>query len=534
MRFLCLFCFCLPLLAWDVPANLSGNAVDVLRADADLERQVNRIIRGAGGAGTVGYAVPIHNRNATLCCGDVDICSLEDDDQWAGRRDGKRGRGTSDWLLVFLRYKDNQLDKLRLYSDNCPVDTGDIAVTWLDGADPGVSVTMLSNMIETMSNESRQGESLLGAIAMHADSSADDVLAGWARGDAHRDVRGAAIFWLGQSRGRFGFEILEELAFSEPDDKVRERVTFALDVSTVPEAKATLMTMAKEDESAEVRGQALLWLARRGGAEVEALIMENLNSGDENLAEKAVFALSQIPDGAGTARLQDLAVSHRNETVRTKALFWLVKQFGAEARETILHVLDNDPSERVQEQAVFALGQIKSEQTAADLADLARNHPSSRLRGKALFWLVKKGGETTRETVLSVLNDTEDGHIMEQAVFALSQIKSEAALKDLMVLAEKHESPKVRGKALFWLAQKAGKKIADQLSNAAENDPDTEVKIQAVFAISRLPEEERIPRLINLARNHKNVEVRKRAFFWLGQSKDPRALALIKETLEEE
>jgi hypothetical protein len=40
-----------------------------------------------------------------------------------------------------------------------------------------------------------------------------------------------------------------------------------------------------------------------------------------------------------------------------------------------------------------------------------------------------------------------------------------------------------------------------------------------------------VPLLIQTARTNKNPVVRKQAMFWLGQSKDPRALAFFEEIL---
>ena len=55
--------------------------------------------------------------------------------------------------------------------------------------------------------------------------------------------------------------------------------------------------------------------------------------------------------------------------------------------------------------------------------------------------------------------------------------------------------------------------------------------MQAVFALSQLPRDRGVPLLIGVARTHVNPRVRKQAIFWLGQSEDPRALALIEELI---
>lgn len=57
------------------------------------------------------------------------------------------------------------------------------------------------------------------------------------------------------------------------------------------------------------------------------------------------------------------------------------------------------------------------------------------------------------------------------------------------------------------------------------------MKTKAVFALTQMPDNEGVPKLIHVARTNRNAEVRKKAMFWLGQSKDPRALAFFEEVL---
>jgi HEAT repeat protein len=57
------------------------------------------------------------------------------------------------------------------------------------------------------------------------------------------------------------------------------------------------------------------------------------------------------------------------------------------------------------------------------------------------------------------------------------------------------------------------------------------VREQAVFALSQRPREEGVPSLIRIAKTHSDPEIRRKAIFWLGQSHDPRALALFEDLL---
>ncbi len=52
-----------------------------------------------------------------------------------------------------------------------------------------------------------------------------------------------------------------------------------------------------------------------------------------------------------------------------------------------------------------------------------------------------------------------------------------------------------------------------------------------MFALSQRPRDEGVPVLIRIARSHRDPKIRRRAIFWLGQSEDPRALALFEELL---
>ncbi len=103
----------------------------------------------------------------------------------------------------------------------------------------------------------------------------------------------------------------------------------------------------------------------------------------------------------------------------------------------------------------------------------------------------------------------------------------------LLDLARKTSVPMdTRRHAIFWLGQAAGAAAARGLDSiAADGRGDLELREQAVFALSQRPEEEGVPALIRIARSNPYAEVRKSALFWLGQSEDPRALALFEELL---
>jgi hypothetical protein len=120
-----------------------------------------------------------------------------------------------------------------------------------------------------------------------------------------------------------------------------------------------------------------------------------------------------------------------------------------------------------------------------------------------------------------------------QAILPATLADSVTVWPALLGLArDERVSRRTRREAVFWLGQAteaaATGGLVDLMSDAAA---DRHLKEHAVFALSQRPHDESVPALIRLARSHPDRAVRRKAMFWLGQSDDPRALALFQEIL---
>ena len=127
-------------------------------------------------------------------------------------------------------------------------------------------------------------------------------------------------------------------------------------------------------------------------------------------------------------------------------------------------------------------------------------------------------------------SDTKAG---EKAVFAATIADSAEVWPELLRLARDEGIARgTRRSAVFWVGQAAGDAATAGLDSLVDDrDADLEVREQAVFALSQRPRDEGVPVLIRLARTSSSPSIRKKALFWLGQSEDPRALALFEEIL---
>jgi hypothetical protein len=151
--------------------------------------------------------------------------------------------------------------------------------------------------------------------------------------------------------------------------------------------------------------------------------------------------------------------------------------------------------------------------------------------GRAVVWLTDV---RAAQSVALLTQFTRDAarRVADDALAALSMHADPMADTALLNAARDGSTPHLRGQALFWVAQRAGDRAIPVITQAIDGDPDTEVKKKAVFALSQLPANEGVPRLIEVAERHSNPAVRRQAMFWLGQSRDPRALAFFERILQ--
>jgi hypothetical protein len=146
------------------------------------------------------------------------------------------------------------------------------------------------------------------------------------------------------------------------------------------------------------------------------------------------------------------------------------------------------------------------------------------------------GQVSTREAVdylMSLANTSSSSKIGSEAIFPMTLADSVEIWPGLLRLARDQSRPSsIRTQSVFWLSQIAGESITANLA-ALTGDAavDRDVREQAVFALSQRPHSEGVPALISIARTNRDPEIRKKALFWLGQSRDPRALALFEEIL---
>lgn len=239
------------------------------------------------------------------------------------------------------------------------------------------------------------------------------------------------------------------------------------------------------------------------------------------LREKAVFLVSQKGTPETASILMDVARNDPDQDVREKAVFWLSQVPGSTG--LLEGILNGDGDENIKEKALFSISQQHEPRAQQILRDLAlRDNASADLREKAIFWLGQNRSTENTEFLRTLYSRLTNQDLREKVLFSLSQQRGAGNEQWLMGIAvNPKEDIELRKKALFWAGQ-SGVSI-QEFASLYDRMNDTEMKEAIIFTLSqRQSDRTAMDKLFDIAKNEKDAELRKKAIFWLGQSHDPR------------
>jgi HEAT repeat protein len=314
--------------------ELPVRAARIERRDASrgIESAVAAIAAAHPGAAWLAWTVPAvkgHGEGADWPHGDrwrdCD-CVLDENGHFDH---GSATNGNTTRLVVLTRLQDGAVDRFTFTDARCTVQAANRTVYWLEGVRPADNVSWAARFIETGAARDRSDRhdrvrsTALALVALTDDASADRVLEDFTASNRPSELRRDAAFWLGAARGARGAALVDQLARTDRDPHFREHLMFVLTL-TGDRGIEQLLDHARNDESPEVRGQALFWTAQKAGERAVGTLARAVETDpDVEVRKQAVFAISQLPKDEAVPKLIALAESHRDREVRQQAMFWL-------------------------------------------------------------------------------------------------------------------------------------------------------------------------------------------------------------------
>ncbi len=347
------------------PPRLTNGRV-TSQPGAGLPQTFRTAVNAQTGTGWIGYSVPVVDGERMMCCSNgttfvngtmvgqacCSTCSIEpsvDGLTLTSRTPQSPTPGGpiklegADTMVVLFRVVNRQVERVRVFSEDCQLDAGGREVTWLSGVRPAESVALLESLVTAQPGTDRRDRVLDGAItaiALHEDTAADASLERLLATSQPQSIRAKVPFWLGNSRGRRGFEILRRVIKDDPSQEVKKKAVFGLSQSKETEAVDVLIDSARTNADTSVRGESIFWLAQKAGSKAAAAITERIEQDpDTEVKKKAVFALSQLPKSEGVPLLIQVARTNANPAVRKQAMFWLGQSRDPRALDYFAEVL---------------------------------------------------------------------------------------------------------------------------------------------------------------------------------------------------
>ena len=316
-------------------------------AGSSFGQSVRSLIASQADVAWIGYSVPVVDGERMMCCSDSGTtwingtmvsdgaccatCRLEPSSstsmttrlpQTPGGVVKLEGSGL---MTVLLRVSERRVERVRVFSEDCRLDAGGRPVIWFENVRPADSLAYLESLVTAQGDRrDRVTDGAISAIALHGDGAADNVLERLLAQSQPDYVRRAVPFWLGNTRGRRGLDILRRVIKEDPSAEVRKKAVFGISQSQEPAAIDTLVDAARNNEQTPVRGEAIFWLGQKAGRKAAAEITERIEQDpDTEVKKRAVFALSQLPKDEGVPLLIKVARTNTNPAVRKQAMFWL-------------------------------------------------------------------------------------------------------------------------------------------------------------------------------------------------------------------
>jgi hypothetical protein len=213
------------------------------------------------------------------------------------------------------------------------------AIQWLGQSHSVTAVAALDSVLFASQDEDIQHKALFALSQSRSDRATQALKRAAADTRLSEDVRGTAVFWLGQSR-LADLDFFRTLFRQSNSDDIHGKIFMAVAQSRSAEGMKWLMDLARDSSvDTESRKRAIFWAGQNGIDIAQMVTLYDQVRPNEELQEHILFTLSQRREDAALDKLFSIAKSDPNVELRKKAVFWIGQKNDPRARAFLLELI---------------------------------------------------------------------------------------------------------------------------------------------------------------------------------------------------
>ena len=251
------------------------------------------------------------------------------------------------------------------------------------------------------------------------------------------------------------------------------------------------------------------------------------------LRRRAIFLVSRNADAEAIDLLSDVARSDDDATVRAEAVQWLGRISGDHSAVALEDVVRGANDEKVQRAAVRALLAHESPRARRSVRALIENRDAPEpLRAEALGSFSKERSTADDAAYLrAVYGRLESDNLRQRVVGAVAKLGGEQNERWLVDLARDASEPKALRATVLASLGRTSVPIG-QLARIYDATPERELREQLVGVFGKRTEAEATDKLFDIVRNESDPRLRRQAISVLTRKNDPRTTRLLQEIIE--
>jgi HEAT repeat protein/outer membrane protein assembly factor BamD (BamD/ComL family) len=207
-------------------------------------------------------------------------------------------------------------------------------------------------------------------------------------------------------------------------------------------ATPTILGVAKNESDPKLRARAISVLgATNDDSVVDALRDFAITSQDNDIAEAALYALSQHQSAQAVTAISEIAMSNKPVALRKVAISAIANRPGEPALDALFKIYDADQSLEIRKSVISGFGHRRSDRVGPKLLEIARGSDNIELRKAAISSISRRNAAGTIDTLLGLYDTEKNEELKDQIIYSLASSNDPRIVDKLIQIASNPQTP---------------------------------------------------------------------------------------------